>query len=94
MFVMTTVATIIRGDRQDFKDVRNARNEDKQGRKELRGDYHEARETSELGRYPDGVSKEEIYRDRQEIRADVKEIRNAEENRSKTRPTGISSPQA
>jgi hypothetical protein len=63
--------------RQDFKDIRNARNEVIQGRRELRGDYQELRrDRAELRRdIRNGASKEEIFRDRQEIRADWDEIR-------------------
>jgi Ni/Co efflux regulator RcnB len=62
--------------RQDFKDVRNARNEVKEGRKELRGDYQELRkDRAELRRdIRNGASKQEIFKDRQEIRDDFKEI--------------------
>src|SRR4249920_956926 len=50
--------------RQDFKDVRNARNEVKEGRKELRGDHQELRkDRAELRRdIRNGASKEEILR--------------------------------
>src|SRR4030095_7975798 len=63
--------------RQDFKDMRNARNEVKQDRRELRGDYQELRkDRAELRRdIRNGASKEEIIKDRQEIRDDLKEIR-------------------
>jgi hypothetical protein len=63
--------------RQDFKDIRDARNEVRQGRKELRGDYQELRrDRAELRRdIRNGASREEIRRDRQEIRDDLKEIR-------------------
>ena len=62
--------------RQDFKDVRNARNEVKESRKELRGDHQELRkDRAELRRdIRNGAGKEEIRKDRQEIRDDFKEI--------------------
>jgi hypothetical protein len=63
--------------RQDFKDIRNARNEVKQDRRELRGDFQELRrDRAELRRdIRNGASKEEIFKDRQEIRDDFREIR-------------------
>jgi seryl-tRNA synthetase len=62
--------------RQDFKDVRNARNEVKQDRRELRRDHQELRkDRAELRRdIHNGASKQEIFKDRQEIRDDLKEI--------------------
>ena len=63
--------------RQDFKDVRNARNEVKGDRVELRKDYAELRkDRAELRRdIRNGASKSEILADRKEIRDDMKEIR-------------------
>src|SRR5215831_9967177 len=63
--------------RQDFKDVRNARNEVTQDRRELRGDYQElSKDRAELRRdIRNGASKDEIRKDRQEIRDDLKETR-------------------
>ena len=64
--------------RQDFKDVRNARNEVKQDRTELRKDYAELKkDRAELRRdVRNGASKAEILTDRKEIQSDLKEIRN------------------
>ena len=63
--------------RQDFKDIRTARNEVRDGRKELRGDYRELRkDRAELRRdIRNGASKAEIRSGRREIRDDLKEIR-------------------
>jgi len=62
--------------RQDFKDVRNARNEVKGDRVELRKDRIELnKDRAELRRdLRNGASKAEIAGDRREIRGDLKEI--------------------
>ena len=63
--------------RQDFKDIRNARNEVRDDRRELRKDYTELRKDRlELRRdQRNGASKAEIMKDRQEICDDLLEIR-------------------
>lgn len=55
--------------RQDFKDIRNARNEVKQDRRELRGDFQELRRDRR-----NGASKAEIRSDWDEIRKDRAEL--------------------
>jgi chromosome segregation ATPase len=62
--------------RQDFKDIRAARNDVQQNRRDLRADYQELRrDRAELRRdIRNGASREEIRRDRQEIRDDWREI--------------------
>jgi hypothetical protein len=62
--------------RQDFKDIRGARNEVKQDRVELRKDRVELnKDRAELRKdIRNGASKAEIAGDRREIRGDVKEI--------------------
>ncbi len=63
--------------RQDFKDVRNARNEVHGDRVELRKDSTELRKDRMELRHDlrTGASKTELMKDRQEIRGDMKEIR-------------------
>ena len=64
--------------RQDFKDIRNARNEVKGDRVELRKDLTELKKDKmELRKdIRNGASKTEILNDRKEIRQDLAEIRN------------------